>query len=45
MKQRGSGATRKIAEMLKFPWKENGNKGKIDGGKGTEGKLRRRERI
>ena len=33
MKQRGSGATRKMAEMLKFPRKGKGKKGKRDGRK------------
>ena len=39
MKYRGSGTTRKIAEMLKFPRKEKGKRGNRDGRKG-----KRRER-
>ena len=38
---RGSGATRKIAEMLKFPRKEEGNDEKEMERRGKEGKERR----
>ena len=40
-KQRGSGATRKAAEMLKFPKKEEGEKGKETEGRGKDWKERK----
>ena len=43
-KYRGSGATRKVAEMLKFPRKEEGKKEKETERRGKEGKERRGER-
>ena len=44
-RQCGSGATRKVAEMLKFPRKEKEKEGKKMEGKGKEEEERRRERI
>ena len=44
-KSHGNGATRKIAEMLKFPRREDGEREKEMEGNGKEGKGSRRDMI